>query len=77
MFELIQEGLVMALVVQQAAGSSADDEEVCTESQACDVAWGSWGGHLEGALALFLPRIMYWVYRHSACIHVFWRKQNQ
>ena len=30
-FELIQEGLVMALVVQQAAGSRADNEEVRAE----------------------------------------------
>ena len=68
-FKLIQEGLVVALVVQYSAGSGANDEEVRTEGQACDIAWGSSGGHLEGAFALFLPRVMYWVHSHSACMH--------
>ena len=68
-FKLVQKGFVMALVVQQSAGRSSDDEEVCTEGQACDIAWGSWEGHLEGAFALFLPRVMYWVHSNFACMH--------
>ena len=67
MSELVQESFVVALVVQQGASSSADNEEVCTQGQACNIAWGSRRGHLEGALALLLPSIEYWVHSYPAC----------
>ena len=65
--ELIQKSLVMALVVQQHAGSCANNQEVHTQGQARDIAWGSWGGHLECTLALFLASVMNWVHRYSPC----------
>ncbi|KAA6424583.1 MAG: hypothetical protein FRX49_05792 [Trebouxia sp. A1-2] len=51
MFELIQESLVLAVVVQQHAGSSASNEEVGTQGHACHIAGGPWEGHLEGPLS--------------------------
>lgn len=76
MSELIQESLVMALIVQQRAGRGANNEEVGAQGQACHTAWGSGGGHSEGALALLLPSILYWVHGHSSCMQS-WQWQNR
>ena len=76
-FELVQKGLVMAMVVLQSAGRGTNDEEVRTEGQACDIARGSWEGHLEGALTLFLPGVMYWVHSNSTCMRIFFMKNTE
>lgn len=68
--ELIQQGFVLALVVQQHAGSRAGNQEVSTEGHAGDIGWGPWWGHLKSGLAFFLARVYYRMDCDPACMQI-------